>query len=165
MANDLLKDENSQILQTDFLIGYLSIDEEFCENYYQKSHKMGVWLYDQYRTDDNLDDTVKDVKLQLVACSNVIPNFDSIFEVNQIFAFPYYFYFEKTELYMTYPLSDECDWRWMDDPAIVAEIYAKTNCLDENGEYYKIYKMKCQGAFLNMLKSKTNTFDNNYLLS
>ena len=40
--------------------------------------------------------------------------------------------------------------------------YENTTCMDENGEYYKIYKMKCEGFFINMIKSKTNIFDNNY---
>ena len=165
LANDILRDENSQTFQTDFLISYLSTDEEFCEDYYSESQYMGVWLLDQYRTNDNLDDSVKDVKLKLIACSNIIPNINSILEVTLNYAYPYYFYFEKTELYMTYPLSDECDFRWMGDLSNFSEFYENTECIDENAEYHKVYKMKCQESFLTMLKSKTNAFDNNYLLS
>ena len=95
MANDILRDENSQTFQTDFLISYLSTDEEFCEDYYSESQYMGVWLLDQYRTNDNLDDSVKDVKLQLIACSNIIPNINSILEVTLNYAYPYYFLYKN----------------------------------------------------------------------
>ena len=37
--------------------------------------------------------------------------------------------------------------------------------MNENGENYDVYKMKCLGFFKTMLKSKTGAFDNNYLLS
>ena len=40
--------------------------------------------------------------------------------------------------------------------------YAYT-CLNENGENYDVYKIKCEPFFTIMKKSKTEAFDNNYL--
>ena len=44
------------------------------------------------------------------------------------------------------------------------EDYRLIPCLDENGEPYSTYKLKCLGSFQNMLKSRTKIFDNNYLI-
>ena len=41
--------------------------------------------------------------------------------------------------------------------------YENTDCIDENGEFYDLYKIKCEGFYQNILKSKTSAFDNNYL--
>ena len=162
IANDLLKDENSHTLQSDYIVSALSINDDFCYDFYYESEYMGVWLYDQYTTDENLDESKKDVKQQLIAYSNIIPNLDSITEATHREASPYFFYFEKTELYITFPLSYECGEAWLGDLTDFSEFYENTTCMDENGEYYKVYKMKCEEFFINMIKSKTNAFDNNY---
>ena len=165
IANDLIQDENSHILLTDYFVSAVSVDEEFCDNFYYESEYMGTWLYDQYRTNDNLDDSIKDVKLELTALSHILQNLDTIMEITWEYASPYFFYFEKTELYMTYPLSSECYFMFLGFLTDFYDIYKGGTCVDENGEYYRIYKMKCQDSFINMLKSRTNAFDNNYLLS
>ena len=163
MANDLLKDENSHTFHSDYLVSAVTADEEFCDEYYYESQHMGVWVYDQYSTNENLDDSKKDIKQQLIAYSNIIPNLDIILDVTWYDASPYSFYFEKTELYITFPLYEECFFRWLGYLTEFTEIYENSTCMDEKGENYKVYKMKCQGFFINMLKSKTNTFDNNFL--
>jgi len=165
IANDLLKDESSHTFQFDYMASVLNIDEDFCYDFYDESEYMGAWLYDQFSRDENFDDLEKDVKQQLIAYSNIIPNLDSIMEVTWKDASPYFFYFEKTELYITFPLYYECDDAWLGDLTDFYEFYKNTECMDENGEFYKIYKLKCEGFFINMIKSKTSAFDNNYLSS
>jgi len=165
IANDLLEDENSHTLQSDYFVSAVTAEEDFCDEYYFDTEFMGVWIYDKYTTNENLDDSKKDLKLQLTAYSNIISNLDSILEVTWRDASPYFFYFEKTELYIAYPLSYHCDKSWLDDISNYSEKYENTTCMDENGEHYKIYKMKCEGFFINMIKSRTMIFDNNYLSS
>jgi len=165
IANDLLEDENSHIFQFDYMASVLNINEDFCDYYYYESEYMGAWLYDQYSSDENFDDLEKDIKQQLIAYSNIIPNLDSIMEVTWYDASPYFFYFEKTDLYITFPLSYECGEAWLGDLTDFSKFYENTECMDENGEFYKVYKLKCEGFFINMIKSRTSAFDNNYLSS
>ena len=147
IANDLLEDEYSHEFLTDFFISAVDVDEYFC-NY-------------------NLDDSVKDVKLEVIALSNIIQNLEALLEMTSDYAFPYYFYFEKTELYMSYPLTYECNNFYEDTNFITDyyEVYKDTTCMDKFGENYEVYKMKCESYFINMLKSRTDAFDNNYLLN
>ena len=165
IANDLLQDENSHSLLSDNFISAASVTEYFCDEFYYETEYMGVWLYDKYKTNYNLDDSIKDVKLQVIALSNIIENLGALMDMTWEYASPYSFYFETTELYMAYPLSSECTFDYLNFLTDFYEIYKGTNCMDENGENYEVYKMKCQGYFINMLKSRTDAFDNNYLLN
>ena len=74
ISNDLMLDENSYTFQTDYLVSAVSVDQEFCDDFFYESEYMGVWVYDKYLTNDNLDDSVKDVELQLKAISNILEN-------------------------------------------------------------------------------------------
>ena len=122
------------------MVSAISVDDDFCYDFFYEVQYMGIWIYDQYSTNENLDDTNKDVKLQVIAYSNIIPNLDTILEVTWRDSSPYFFYFEKSELYITYPLSYECDASWIGDINNHSDLYEHTNCIDENGEYYKYYK-------------------------
>ena len=95
IANDLIQDENSHILLTDYFVSAVSVDEEFCDNFYYESEYMGTWLYDQYTTNDNLDDSIKDVKLELTALSHILQNLDTIMEITWEYASPYFFILKK----------------------------------------------------------------------
>ncbi len=37
------------------------------------------------------------------------------------------------------------------------------DCLDDDGNYYTVFKLKCELYFRNMMKSKTEAYDNNYI--
>ena len=165
ISNDLMLDENSYTFQTVYLISAVSVDQEFCDDFFYESEYMGVWVYDKYLTNDNLDDSVKDVELQLKAISNILENLQLITDITYEYASPYFFYFEKTELYVTYPLSFECDLMFLGFLTDFYEDYRLIPCLDENGEPYSTYKLKCLSSFQNMLKSRTKIFDNNYLFN
>ena len=71
---------------------------------------------------------------------------------------------EKTELYISYPIKSDCESEFIYEMNNYSENdeYAYT-CLNENGENYDVYKIKCEPFFTIMKKSKTEAFDNNYL--
>ena len=126
---------------------------------------MAVWLLDEEtREEDLYDESNQEVFQQLIAYSNIIPNIDSIQQASQPDILCYYFYFEKNELYTSYPLSSDCDGEliYFAENASEEEVEEDfTTCLDDEGEYYTVYKIKCESFFLDMLKSKTGAFDNN----
>ena len=166
IANELLKNENSHQLLNDYLVSAIDVtsDENFCWDYFFESEYMGVWVLDENSTNENiyLDDSKKEARLQITAYSNTIPNTDSIFIIGYPYVYPYFFYFEKTELYITFPLSHQCDTGYIYE-LTDSSFYHFTSCLTEKGEYQPVFKMRCENFFINMLKSKTNVFDNNYL--
>ena len=68
---------------------------------------MGYWLLDNETTENKIEDKI-DVKKQLIAYTTIIHNIYSILEVTKPNAKCYYFYFEQTELYISYPLLNDC---------------------------------------------------------
>ena len=163
IAKDLLKDEKSHKLIRDNLISAVNIDPYFCENNNDIIYHTAVWLLDEETTEDNFDDSKREAKLQLISFSNIISSIDSILKATMPNTYSYFLYFDKTEFYASYPLSVDCDYEFAD---IIAHYpYYEdlmTTCMNEKGEYYYVYKTKCQGFYINMLKSRTSVFDNNY---
>ena len=159
-AKKLLKSNQEYELNTELIKNLLTIEYGFCEEYLEDSKKMAFWFMDELTTENDLDGK-KDVKNQLIAFNNIIPNLDSILEATKPHSFAYYFYFEQNELYISYPIYDSCTGYYiyyMRDP-----FYTGSSCINDEGEYYQVYKLKCDDFFKNMIKSKTNNYDNNYL--
>ena len=161
-AKDLLNSEKEHEIKTDHLKCTLKIiDEQFCEIHLNETPYISVWLYDEVTTAENFDDSKKEVKQQLIAYSNLIPNIDSSFEANKPNVISYFFYSEKTELYISYPLFIDCESKF------IYEMKNFTNktftCINDQGQIYDIYKMKCETFYANIVKTGTNAFDNNYL--
>ena len=163
IAKDLLKDEKSHKLIRDNLISAVNIGPYFCENNNDIIYHTAVWLLDEETTEDNFDDSKREAKLQLISFSNIISSIDSILKATMPNTYSYFLYFDKTEFYASYPLSVDCEYEFAD---IIAHYpYYEdlmTTCMNEKGEYYYVYKTKCQGFYINMLKSRTSVFDNNY---
>ena len=162
IANDLLKDENSHHLENGFLISAVSVSIFHCFFYKKYTDTMAVWLLDSYATNANIGNINKIAELQLIAFSHLVVNLDTVFQISSPKTYSYFFYFEETELYITYPLALECDTLNVFDLPYFpySELY---KCLDENGFFYEPYRIKCENFFKGMMKSKTKTFDNNYL--
>ena len=160
IGNDLLNDEFSHELQTDHLIAAVKIDEDYCDLHFDETESMAAWYIDGELTEDNYDSN-QEGKKQVISFSNIIHNIDATLEVNKPKALTFFFYFEKTELYASYPLSFDCIY---DFAYIQAHYpyYTYTSCVDENGEYYTVYKIKCAEFFIHMMNAKSNLFDNNY---
>ena len=162
-ANKILNSTQPYELNNNNLICALDIDEDFCENNLEETATLAVWLLDSDTNEENLDldDSKNDVKLQLIAYTNIIENIDASFEATKPNALSYYFYFVKTELYISYPLLTDCE----DEFALEMTDYSYESalCVNDEGEFFDIYKIKCEAFFLNIQKSKTSIYDNNYL--
>ena len=171
ISKKLLNSNESHEIKTDYMKCALDVDEEYCEENYEESKTLAVWLLDDITNVEDLDDddSKSNVKQQLIAYSNIIPNINSIYEASTPDVLCYYFYFVKTELYTSYPISSDCDneliyflKKDLEEEDFEDEEEFST-CLDEEGEYYNIYKIKCESFFIDMQKSKTGAFDNNYI--
>ena len=160
MAKEVLNSNQNLKLDTTFLKCLLPLDYDFCDE--NEIEYMAFWLLDNITTEENLDDKIE-VKQQLIAYSNIISNINSIYEASRPNVYNYYIYFEKTELYISYPLFDACYFGFL--ITLKYPYYDKGffQCLDEKGEYYSTTKLKCETYFRNILKSKTGVYDNNYL--
>ena len=161
-ANELLQSNENKELNDTFLKCALTLDYNFCDDHQDEATKSAFWLLDNETTEFNLDEK-KDVKQQLIAFSNIIQNMDATLETTKPSSYAFNFYFEKTELYASFPIIEECQFDFI--YMLCEPLYERNSfqCLDENGLYYPIYKYKCENTFKNMMKSKTNSFDNNYL--
>ena len=112
---------------------------------------MAVWLLDEETNENSLyDESNEEVLQQLIAYSNIIPNIDSIYQASQPEVLCYYFHFEKNELYTSYPLSSDCESEliYFAENASEEEVEEDfTTCLNDEGEYYEVYKIKCESFF------------------
>ena len=138
----------------------LNVDDNYCETTSEDTSNIAYWLLDANTNEKDLEDKI-DVKKQLIAYNKIIPNIESILETTSPNTFCYYFYFDKTELYTSFPLINDCGYGFLD--RVKNFDYEDTDCIDNEGKYYTVYKIKCEAFFLNMIKSKTGAFDNNYL--
>ena len=158
-----LLDSNSDDLEfNDYYIkNLLTLDiEYYCDILYNETKRKAFWFSDESTTENDLDEKLE-IKYQLMALSNIIPNLDSIVETTKPYSYAYFFYFEKNELYISYPISDGCDSNYL--YYMIDPYYTGSSCINNEGEYYEVYKLKCEIFFQNMMKSKTSVFDNNCL--
>jgi len=167
ISTELINSKKSYILNNTFLKSYISMDENYCINNIKESAYTAYWLLDSKTTEENLDDdSKKEVKQQLITYSHMIANIDSGLQATQPNAISYYFYFDKTELYISYPIISDCkDNYFYEMKNLSNEDEDTVTCINEDGVYYDVYKLKCEPFFMTMLKSKTSSFDNNYLSS
>ena len=161
-ANELLQSNPNKEYELNFLKCLLTLDDYFCDDNSEEAAKSAYWLLDDVTTDDDLDENIE-VKRQLITYNNIIQNVDSVLEATKPHANSYTFYFENTELYIFYPIIKECEYYFIYFLREPLYEMLNTQCLDENGEYYTLYRVKCEIFFKNMMKSKTEAFDNNYL--
>ena len=163
IANKLITSEETLELNHTFFKCALDFDEFYCLNHFNEVDYIAYWLLDNETTDTDLDDiSKKDVKNQLIAFSYIIPNIDTILEATKPNAECYYFHFDKTDLFTSYPLSSDCEDEFFEALTENSDSYT---CMDHNGEIYNSYKFKCEPYFEDMLKSRTKAYDNNYLAS
>ena len=69
----------------------------------------------------------------------MISNINSIYESTLPNSFSYYFYFDSTELYISYPLYDTCEYFLFSLKTPYYDIEA-FQCIDENGNYKTVNK-------------------------
>ena len=145
-------------INENFLKCALDIDE----NHYKSNENfsnIAYWLLD---LETNLSKIKKDSfeENQLLIFSNMMKNIYSVFYSSNHTFSNFYFYFESTELYISFPLKydlengfiHECK-NFSDNPVW---------CTDKKGEVYKYYKTKCREFYNNIKKAKSDIFDINY---
>ena len=161
-AKELLQSNKNYELNDTFLKSVLSLDFYFCDYNLDEASKSAFWLLDDETTEYELDEKI-DVKQQLIAFSNIIQNIDTNLETTKPNVNSFYFYFEKTELYIFFPIIEACDFYLV--YSLVQPFYEYTlyQCLDENGLYYPNFKFKCETVYTSIKKSKSNIYDNNYM--
>ena len=159
IAKKLLKSNKNFEINNDLLKCLLKIDD-YCSNMPEGTDRMALWLLDEMTTEEDLDDK-NEVKLQLISFGNILNNMYSILEANKPDTHYYHFYANVTELFISYPLKQSCD--NYDIYRFKYAGYSDTSCIDDDGYNYITYKVKCQNFFINMMKSRTDAFDNNYL--
>ena len=161
IAKDFLKNTKKYKLETDYIMSAVSVGLFFCSFGKNFTLTNAVWVLDETSTNNNIARNNKVAQRQLIAFSHLIINLDAIFQLSIPRTYTYFFYFEKTELYITFPLYEQC----VTDNihSLYAHPYFNDNtCVKENGDFYSTYKVKCENFYRNMMKSKTKTFDNNY---
>ena len=160
MANDLIISNKNPPLNNSYLKCVFNLGDEFCHNMPEGTEHMAIWLIDNETTEEKLDEN-KDAKRQLIAFSYIIKNLDSILETHKPQTNFLFFYFDITELYLAFPLKFECHDGWISN--LKYHNYENTTCIDDKGRYYTSYKVRCETFFTTIMKSKTSSFDNNYL--
>ena len=123
-----------------------------------KLNFMAYWFIDKGITKAKLKN-VSIEKKQLITFSQIIPNLFDVFASTNSSAFGYYFYFESTELYLSFPLYADYIW----DFTSILDKYTDNPiwCTDEQGEIFDVYKLRCREFYLNIQKAKTDIFDYN----
>ena len=161
LANKLLEETEIPEVNDTYMKCALTTSSMICFFEYEECDKYGLWSLDEETNEYNLD-SKEDAKKQIIAFSNIIQNMNTTLEVGKPNSFSYSFYFEKNELFFSFPIKKLCDSNSIYDITSVPYSYDGSNCVNEKGEFYSVYKYKCDFIFKNFQKSKSNLFDNNY---
>ena len=146
MAKKLLKSNENHILNTNLMKCLKNLTFFHCIFIFGDPAKIAVWIQEDDLAQKNVQ-TKPDVNLELLAFSNILQNIDAVTEALTPNIYYFFFYFEKTELYISYPLRNLCTsgqfYRMK-----LSYASNKTQCIDDKGQYYKIYKLKCELLFI-----------------
>ena len=160
MANKLLKSQKNHILNTNLMYYAYEIPFFYCYFAYGDYGRIAIWVQEEDINQYNVD-SKKDVYLELISFSNILQNMDANIEAINTNINYYFFYFEKNELLIAYPLEYVCSSGYF-YTIQMAYSYSTKQCINEKGNIYQVYKFKCELYYNNFLKSKSNLFDNNY---
>ena len=148
----------NRYIDDNYLISDLDLNETFDENN-EKTYYMAFWHLDLETNLAKLKPNSFE-KNQLITVSNIMRNIFSTFYSANSTSRVFYFYFESTELFVSFPLIYNIKIGFMD--IIVNFTDNPVWCTDENGEIYNIYKVKCRGFYNKIKKAKSDVFDINY---
>ena len=160
LSNQLKKNDKNliRVINDEFLISTLDINETYNENN-PKTAYMAYWLLDNETNLSNLKENSIE-KNQLITISNMMKNIFATYYSSNVSSKNYYFYFESTELFISFPLLYDLQ------NGFISEILNFEDngvwCTDKNGEKITYYKTKCRGFYNNIIKSKSDIFDINY---
>ena len=120
--------------------------------------KMCYWFTN---ADVNLSkvDYGSDLRKQLKALSEMLPNMYSTFSTNNATTTNFYFFFEKTDLLLFYPVDYYHKHNKINETLNFLNV---ASCTDEKGDIYTTYKFQCRNIYANIKKAQTDIFDYNY---
>ena len=148
----------NRIINDDFLKCVLDLNESYNEDNNQ-TYNIAYWLLNLETNLTSLKPNSSE-KNQLIVYSSMMQNIFINYYSTNFTIQNFYFYFEHTELFISFPLIHDLE------NGFISEITNYTNnpvwCTDEKGEIYNIYKTKCRGFFNNIKKAKSNVFDINF---
>ena len=159
IANDLLIDENSHQLETQYLKSAKSVEHSDCWLDFEYAKRIAIWVLDNKSTNNDIGLTSKVAEKQLIALSHLILNLETLLKTSTSKTYSYFFFFEKTGLYFTYPLAESCE---VVNMLGLYPYLDENKCVDEDAVGIATYSPKYENYFKNMMKSKTKIFDNNY---
>ena len=148
----------NRIINEDYLKCGLDLDESYNEHN-KETNYIAFWILDSKTHQKDLKQKPI-LENQLIAFSNMMPNIFSTFYSTNSTSKNFYFYFESSEVFITFPLI-----YYYQNGIMEVMINYPSNqawCLDENGEIYTVYKVKCRGWYLNSKKAKYDVLDINY---
>ena len=159
-AREILISEKEEELNDEYLKCLLTFDAYSCDDEETDTSALAFWISDGYTTEEDLDEH-QDIKQQLIAYSHIIKNINALYELAKPDVFDYFFYFEKNELYISYPILDGCGTYFV--YFMTYEYLDIEGCNQDNGDPYEAFRFKCLTFYKNIKKSKTSIFDKNYL--
>ena len=159
-ANIVKNNENIHINLTNnnFFKGLLSLTPSFLEENKHLMEYIAYWVIDEFTDETNVKPNSTEEK-QLYSFSSIIQNIYSTFSSSNYSSICYYFYFDSSELFISYPLIYDYEREFL-EVMLNYEDNPKW-CTDKNGNIYKTYKAKCRDYYVNSQKAKTTLFDNN----
>ena len=122
---------------------------------------MGMWFIDGGKNLSKIENNSL-IRKQLKILSNILPNIYSTFSSTNYTINNIYFAFDKTDLFMTFPLYYQNSTNFINSSMNYSN---PLWCTNDEGEIYTTYRFKCREFYTNIKKSKTNLFDYNFDLS
>ena len=154
----LLNPNLSKNLDDKYLKCALDLNDTEIAQDINKLKYMAYWFLDKGMNKEKLKDNSIEKK-QLIAFNQIIPNLFSVFASTNSSIFGFYFYFESSELYLSFPLYADYIWNFTK----ILDNYPDNPiwCTNQEGKVYDIYKCRCREFYINIQKAKTDIFDYN----
>ena len=141
----------------DFLKGVLDLNDDYLNKNKDLLKYKAIWFLNNYTSINNI--TNIEIKKELIVFSNIIQNVYSTLAATKSSIGCYIIYFEKTELFISFPLEYYIVNKYL---SIFKEYTINPPwCLDSNGKPISIYKFKCRDIYINTKKAQAGIFDNN----
>jgi transcription-repair coupling factor (superfamily II helicase) len=138
-ANIVKNNENIHINLTNnnFFKGLLSLTPSFLEENKHLMEYIAYWVIDEFTDETNVKLNSTEEK-QLYSFSSIIQNIYSTFSSSNYSSICYYFYFDSSELFISYPLIYDYEREFL-EVMLNYEDNPKW-CTDKNGNIYKHIK-------------------------
>ena len=163
----------ANVIKENISLVYLIDDENFISfvdifnnnNYIEENKERlrykGAWFIDSEKNLEKLiEDNNTEVLGQIKAFSSMVPNLFSTIASTNATAPSLFFYFNKTEIFIIFPLEYIVNTNLINTAMNFSE--NPVWCTNDNGEVYSTYKMKCRDFYSNIRNAKSNIFDFNY---